>query len=287
MTGTDYTFRFPEDFDTFSFPDGQLHVKFRAGLKPTVMGDRAIVEAKIRNPQEFFGFLLMSDLLAAHGFSEFHLKLLYLTGSRMDRAISKDEPCTLRAVCNVINEQDMWDSIHVFCPHSSATTNLLFGGLAAEMHEEEIRFYQKALSIAFYRGGDKTPAIFLPDVEGQKRFYNKLHKELNQWDYGSIICGNKKRDMETGKLSGFEVFAETVPDNVVIVDDLIEKGGTFIGQAKILRDKGAKFITLATPHAILSGGYDLPGIDLIVATDSYNEHKNAPSNIVILKVNNL
>jgi ribose-phosphate pyrophosphokinase len=290
MNAKEFVFTYPEDFEQFKFPDGQLHVKLKDDKLPEIIKfDSAIIRARVRNPDELFGLCLAYNIIANHGFAKdsMHLELYYLTGGRMDRVTSEYEPFTLQMVTHIINSLQ-FETIHVFCPHSSATTNLLNNGWAGELEDKELNFYRTALSITYYRNNEtNVPAIFLPNVEGQKRFYNKLHKHLNKWEYSDIVAGNKKRDMATGKLSAFEVLTNTVPECIMILDDLVEKGGTFIGQAKILRERGAKFITLAVPHAILSGGYDLEGIDLIVTTNSYRDFKDAPSHIVCLNVEDL
>jgi ribose-phosphate pyrophosphokinase len=286
MVPTDFKFNYPEDFEHFKFPDGQLHIKLRKPCPNVHYLDRAMITARIRNPDELFGLCLAYSVITNLGFAqdEMHLKLYYLMGGRMDRVISDQEPFTLQMVAHIINSFK-FETIQVFAPHSSATTNLLNAGWAGELESKELAFYSKALSITYYRGGDRKPGVFLPDVEGQKRFYNKLHKNLNQWEYGEIVAGNKKRDMATGKLSGFEVLTDRVPESILILDDLVDGGYTFVGQAKVLRERGAKFIALAVPHAILSKGPNIEGIDLIITTDSYATH--TADNIVCLKVDEL
>ena len=70
-----------------------------------------------------------------------------------------------------------------------------------------------------------------------------------------IIRADKIRDTMTGALSGFEVYADDLTGkDVVILDDLCDGGGTFIGLAKKLREKGAAKITLYVTHGMFTKG---------------------------------
>lgn len=71
----------------------------------------------------------------------------------------------------------------------------------------------------------------------------------------SYVCLNKKRNQETGAIDGLE-FAhfggKQVVDNqvILIVDDLVDRGGTFIAAAKLLKDAGAASVSLYTTHGL-------------------------------------
>jgi ribose-phosphate pyrophosphokinase len=59
----------------------------------------------------------------------------------------------------------------------------------------------------------------------------------------------------TGALSGFEVYADDLTGKeVVILDDICDGGGTFIGLTKKLREKGAAKVTLYVTHGMFTKG---------------------------------
>jgi ribose-phosphate pyrophosphokinase len=60
----------------------------------------------------------------------------------------------------------------------------------------------------------------------------------------------KRRDWATGKIEGLTVInPENVKDkNVLIIDDICSKGGTFYHSAKALKEAGAKDIYLYVSH---------------------------------------
>ena len=62
--------------------------------------------------------------------------------------------------------------------------------------------------------------------------------------------GMKKRDWETGKILGLDIIhPENIVDkNVLIVDDICSRGGTFYHSAKALKAAGAKSVSLYVTH---------------------------------------
>ena len=89
--------------------------------------------------------------------------------------------------------------------------------------------------------------IVSPDVGGIKmaRSYAKL---LNC----SLVVIDKRRPKQN--LSEVvNIIGDVNGKDVLIVDDLIDTAGTFVGAIKALKEKGAKDIYGAITHAILSG----------------------------------
>ena len=89
------------------------------------------------------------------------------------------------------------------------------------------------------------------------------------------IIGNKTRDMNTGKLSGYTVVGgeEATGKKVVIVDDICSYGGTFTLAGNALSPFEPGPITLVVTHcenSIYKGDIFKKGspIDRIVTTDS-------------------
>ena len=79
----------------------------------------------------------------------------------------------------------------------------------------------------------------------------------------------------------------------IMVDDIIDSGGTIVNAAKVLKEKGAKEIHVYITHGVLSGDavnkIKKSAIKNLVITDTidnYNKIKNA-RNIEILPVSNL
>ncbi|MBD4920678.1 ribose-phosphate pyrophosphokinase, partial [Xanthomonas citri pv. citri] len=60
--------------------------------------------------------------------------------------------------------------------------------------------------------------------------------------------------------------------NAVIIDDIIDTGGTIIKAAETLKQYGAKKIVIAATHGIFSKGFDIfennPAVEKVIITDS-------------------
>lgn len=258
--------RFPQDVERFTFPDGQSHIRIPDNIffEHVVPNGYVTINARITSNNDLVDFCSLIDILRANKVREIHVKFLYLIGQRMDRAISNHDPMTLRTIVGIINSLNL-TSIQVFCPHSQTTLNMLNGGFATDMHNEEYYFYKNAIKHT-KEFTDQPVGIVLPDDGGAKRWHNNF-SALNTM--GEVIECSKHRDMATGKLSGFDVHSDTVPEVCLIVDDLCCGGFTFVSLAKELHKKGAKRVELAVCHGILSKGYPLQHIDKIYTTDSY------------------
>jgi ribose-phosphate pyrophosphokinase len=102
----------------------------------------------------------------------------------------------------------------------------------------------------------------------------------------NIIQGNKKRDPETGGLSGFDYEGDVKGKNLLIVDDIADGSGTFIGLAQKLLEGGAKEVRLYVTHGIFSKGVDFllnNGISHIYTTDTYYRGEST-ENLTVFKI---
>jgi ribose-phosphate pyrophosphokinase len=66
----------------------------------------------------------------------------------------------------------------------------------------------------------------------------------------------KTRDTKTGALSGFSIADPLIVKgrNVVIIDDICDGGGTFIGLAQVLLEAGAQSLRLGVTHGLFTKG---------------------------------
>jgi ribose-phosphate pyrophosphokinase len=83
--------------------------------------------------------------------------------------------------------------------------------------------------------------------------------------------------VKTGKLSGFKVFADDLKGKTcVIVDDICDGGGTFLGLAKELKDKSCGKLILIVTHGIFSKGLEklTEVFDEVFSTNSFSDFEN-------------
>ena len=77
-----------------------------------------------------------------------------------------------------------------------------------------------------------------------KRFSKKINAEL------AII---DKRRPQAGKSQVMNIIGDIKNKNCIIVDDIIDSGGTIVNAVEALIKKGAKDVHVFVTHAVLSG----------------------------------
>lgn len=239
-------------FKTFTFSDSQPHFQLSTYERDF---STATIELSIKSPVDLFMVLLVADTLRQHGYEQLNLDVRYLMGARMDRAISPLEPYTLQVVARVINSVG-FTKVRILDAHSEVATRL-------------IRNSSNVLPFAIVDQVKTTlgnPVIVCPDKGAQERTRALAGAS-------PVVYCSKKRDTSTGTLSGFSVDVvgpggSYAPFEGLIIDDLCDGGGTFVGLTKELRKWGATKVFLFVTHGLFSKGLPLEGIDKIYTTDS-------------------
>jgi len=102
----------------------------------------------------------------------------------------------------------------------------------------------------------------------------KIYKVAEYLGGVEVIECSKKRDVKTGQLSGFRVYEDDLKGkHCMIVDDICDGGGTFLGLAEELRAKNAGALSLAVSHGIFSKGVEVltDQFDYVFTTNSFKD----------------
>ena len=126
-----------------------------------------------------------------------------------------------------------------------------------------------------------------PDVGGTERA-RALGKLLNA---GLAIVD--KRRPKPGQSQVMNVIGDVRDKTCIIVDDIIDSGGTIINAAKALKDRGAKEVYVYITHGVLSGDavkkIKSSVIKNLVITDTIENHQKTKNvkNIEVLPISGL
>lgn len=161
--------------------------------------------------------------------------IYYMPYSRMDR--SENGCCfTLQHIIALLhNCTYVLDEFYIIEPHSNKTTDLLRD---AKRINVITPLMQKIL-----KEHPEIDMICYPDKGAKARFQD------DSVTLPVVYC-NKVRDFDTGEIKGLELDGETdvKGKNILILDDLCSKGGTFYHTANKLKENGANDIYLGVCH---------------------------------------
>ena len=161
---------------------------------------------------------------------------------------------------NVLN----FDKVFLLDPHSDAAAAAINNSVV--IAQESCLMKSEKLRQAISTG---KLMLVAPDAGALKKIHN-VAKASGARDYAILT---KERDVATGNLTGFAlVSGDVAGKDVLIVDDLCDAGGTFIGSAQVLRDAGARSVSLYVTHGVFSKGVENllhNGIDAIYTTTSF------------------
>lgn len=214
------------------FPDHSLLVKFDP-YHEDFECDRGNIKFEwyYENDAELFTLICLKRHIDYHYGNGAVLILPYIPHARMDRTKNEEDVFTLKYFCEVINSLN-FRIVWVRDAHSNVSLALL-----NNVQQEPIEYF-----IATSLSKSDADAVFFPDEGAMKRYSGMLAIPY--------AFGMKARDWETGKIVGYDVINSDNIDgkDVLIIDDICSRGGTFYHAAKALKAAGAKNIYLYVTH---------------------------------------
>jgi ribose-phosphate pyrophosphokinase len=137
----------------------------------------------------------------------------------------------------MINDRN-FDHVVVIDPHSTVAPALIDRCFVYPMEE---------MWKTFWPG---FSGIIAPDAGAGKRAFEvaSIYKK-------KFLQAEKHRDVATGKLTGFACPNLKESEHYLIVDDICDGGGTFLGLGAVIEEAGA-YATLFVTHGIFSQGTD-------------------------------
>jgi ribose-phosphate pyrophosphokinase len=260
------------------YPSGEPMVKEDSFL---VNRSNQIVRVILR-PKSAIGFLggifwVQSLIERGHRAPELIVPCVF--GARQDRInVSGDVLFTIKSVAGIINSLGC-PKVFTLDPHSEATAAAIDRCIAFSADDIFKFFRNNLVEEAGRQGYDGTfelgfyDAVVAPDGGAGKRA-GAVAKSLGV----PVLQAWKHRDVKDGRITGFGVEdtsnlflgkpAEYVP-RVLVVDDLCDGGGTFVGLGGVLDAEGLDSDLYVT-HGLFTRGTSIlqPWFQRIFCTDS-------------------
>lgn len=171
------------------------------------------------------------------------LVITYMPYSRMDRVERKGNGVgnafTLKYVADFINSL-YFDCVAVIQPHSDVTMGLLNKSFRIEATKTLAEKLMEDLDF-----DSNKDLIYYPDGSSYKNL-SKFFRNKKE------LIAYKQRNFDTGEILGVTIVGDSICKNesrVIMVDDLICGGRTFIEGAKKLKKMGVKEIYVVTAHS--------------------------------------
>ena len=244
----------PQDcisFEAFTFSGGEPHIKLNVRDLEAIEDGNVVITTRIQSFNDLGLLAVAAEALDQSGHCQNkQLTLSYFPGARQDRRMVVGEPLTVKVYADIINEMG-FSLVRIFDPHSDVTPALIDNVDVINNHKFVHKCFVDIISKV------DTPVVLVSPDAGA----NKKVKELGQYlskDFSiDIVKCDKTRDVTDGKITGFEICSGVVEGKTcVIVDDICDGGGTFIGLAEELRKAKAAAIYLVVSHGIFSKGFD-------------------------------
>ena len=260
------------------FKDGEIYVEINENIR----GNNIFFIQSVSSPanDNLMEMLLCIDALKRSSAKNITAVIPYFGYARQDRKVVPRTSISAKLVSNLITQAGA-DRVVTVDLHAGQiqgffdipVDNLFTTPLFARHIKKKIK--------------SKNIICVAPDVGGVERS-RALGRILN---VGLAIVD--KRRPKPGQSQVMNVIGDVKGKTCIIVDDIIDSGGTIVNAAKALKQRGAKDVYVYISHGVLSGdavkSIKNSPIKKLVITDTINNENKVrfAKNIEILSISNL
>lgn len=236
------------DANLGEFANGELHCRFADSVRG---GDVFIIQSHTASEGMSINDSIMEHLLMVDAASRASAKRTTVVApfygyARQDRKAEGREPITARLLANMFE--------------AAGTSRMV----SVDLHSGQIQgFFDKPVDhltampvlLEYMRGLGDDLVVVSPDagrVKVANRYANELHADL-------AIVHKRRVKGKKNAVEAKDVVGEVAGRTCVLIDDMIDTGGTIIAAAERLAERGASRIFACTTHGVFSD----PAIDRI------------------------
>lgn len=239
------------------FPDGESYVR----LESSVRDEHVAIVHTTSKPQDsnLMQLAFMANAAKRNGAKKVTAIVPYLAYARQDKIFLEGENISIETIAAMLKAAGIDQLITVNIHAETALANFPFPAKTLTAIP--------LLAEYFVKKGFKKAFALAPDKGAM--YIAQQAQQILVGEAGSL---EKHRDRHTGQTTQTAAHLNIKGKTVIILDDIISTGGTIVGAAKILREKGATRIYAACVHGLLVGDAEKrildSGVEEIVATDS-------------------
>ncbi len=211
------------------YPCGEMKIKIVSDVK----GKKVFIIAPVMpDANSMLELMILADGLNLKG-AKVSLVIPYLSYARQDKP-EKGEPYAARVVCRMLKTAEI-DAAHIIDVH-----NPMLKKFFRFRNVMPVDIFEKEFS------GLKNPIIIAPDKGGIARA-KALAKAI-----GCKTAFIKKERLGPGRTKTLNLRGNVRLKQAIIIDDMIDTGGTVIKAVELLNKNGAKEVYVAATHALFS-----------------------------------
>ena len=259
-------------YEQFTYPAGETQVRFFGTTwEAAKMAEYVTIIARIKSAQDIIVLAHLNNALQA-SVQYRKLVLPYLPYSRADRRFKLGDCCGLQVFGQLIGSMN-FDEVVTLDAHNHDKATLHVPFLLDRPADELI---QRAIADFARKHNSSRITVLFPDKGARERYVipPAIACNTGHIDIDVLHC-NKKRDPIGGAFEGFDVPGIPPDYPAIIVDDICDGGGTFVGIAQ--KAHGIR-LGLYVTHGIFSKGHELIGsyFDQIYTTNTIEQAPEAP-----------
>ena len=216
------------EYKKIRYPDGGVYAEVTDFTDP-------VIKERINSYEDLFFIKSLKEACDYNGIKNVELIIPCMFQQQHDRRFHSNESFELKIVASFINSCN-FHKVHIFHPHSDVTQALI----------NDLRVIDNSDYITSVLEDIGTTPILLSTDAGSYKWINKLADVIEF--KGEVYGANKSRDLVTHKLTQVIDRKDFEGKDILIVDDLCVFGGTFVGLAKLLKERNVGKLYLAVSH---------------------------------------
>jgi ribose-phosphate pyrophosphokinase len=230
------------------FANGEIHCRFNESVRGTdvfIIQTHAAIDGQSIN-DAIMEQLIMVDAARRASAKRITVVCPFYGYGRQDRKASGREPITAKLVANMFSAAGVKRMVSV---------DLHSGQIQGFFDTPVDHLTAMPVLVEALAGLGDDVVIVSPDagrVKVAELYANQLHADL------AFVHKSRRKDQKN-VVEAREVIGEVEGRTCVLVDDMIDTGGTIVAAAELLAQRGAERVLAATTHGVFSD----PAIDRI------------------------
>jgi ribose-phosphate pyrophosphokinase len=244
------------------FSDGELSVAFEESIRGT---DLFLIQSTNPPADNLLELLLMIDAAKRASAKYVTVVIPYFGYARQDR---KDKPrvsIAAKLVANLVSAAGA-DRI--------VTCDLHAGQIQGFFDIPLDHLHGITIFVPYIKKLNKDFLFAAPDVGGVSR----ARSFAEQFNADMVICDKHRK--RANEIASMQVIGDVEGRDVILVDDLIDTGGTLCKAAALLMEKGATSVRAVCTHGLLSGkaveNIDKSVLEELIITDTIHQTQSHP-----------